>query len=60
MGASSPQTPEILLQGLNTKVAPWGDAAELKNETAGEHQADENEARWDEKLGKLLKVSPKP
>lgn len=27
---------------------------------AREHETDEDEARWDEKLGKLVKVQPKP
>jgi len=29
-------------------------------EAAREHEADEDEARWDERLGKLVKVKPKP
>jgi len=29
-------------------------------EAAREHGADEDEARWDERLGKLVKVKPKP
>jgi len=29
-------------------------------EAAREHGADEDEARWEERLGKLVKVKPKP
>lgn len=29
-------------------------------EAAREHEADEDEAHWDERLGKLVKVKPKP
>jgi len=29
-------------------------------EAAREHEADEDEARWDERLGKVVKVNPKP
>lgn len=29
-------------------------------QTARELEADEDETRWDEKLGKLVKVKPKP
>lgn len=29
-------------------------------DAARELEADEDEARWDEKLGKLVKVKPKP
>lgn len=29
-------------------------------EAAREHEADEDEARWDEKLAKIAKVKPKP
>lgn len=42
-----------------TSTAPKSQLDKFK-QAARELESDEDEARWDEKLGKLVKVKPKP
>lgn len=44
------------------KKSPKSETSQLDKfkEAAREHEADEDEGRWDEKLAKIAKVKPKP